>query len=291
MLGLLPLAAAVLVCAAPADKPAPAAFTVPESAPAVLAPVGGNAPYDFARAVRFGETLTYSARWNGFPIGFIHARVWPHPRELNGRRVAMLEVQIEGNDFLSLFYPVSATLKSYVDLQTGASLLFRRRSTLGKERVDDRVWFQYDRKDALGQPEPLALLEEFNGELIGRSAVRRLPGAVCDSVALAWRLRELPRTPDTVTPAVWFGNRYGSGQVAFRVGGKEKISLPNLGKFRCRWLHPQVAGDFAQAEVAKVEGICVENRTGTVMRAVGTLPIGRISIILTRAKDSALNKK
>lgn len=259
-----------------------AAVPAAASAPVAMQELGGNPPQPFHGAVRLGESFTYAARWNGFPIGRIHARVWPKARRLNGRPAAMLELRLEGNDFLSLFYPVAATMKSYVDLETGATLLFRRRTREGDYRADDRVLYLYDRRDALGRPKPQARTEQFTAGVIGKTQVKPLPGLVCDPLSLAWRLRVMPLKPGSVTPGLWVCDRYSNDAVAFRVGRGEAVDLPGLGRFPGLWLHPVTSGTVPGGAKVTVEGLCVQKDTHVILRAVITLPIGAITVNLVR---------
>ena len=194
----------------------------------------------------------------------------------------MLELRLEGNDFLSLFYPVTATMKSFVDLETGASLLFRRRTREGDYRADDRMVYLYDLRDAAGRPEPQARMEQFRGGIVGKTQVKPLPGLVCDPLALAWRLRAMPLPGGTTTPALWICDRYSNDAVSFRVGRSEVIELPGLGKFTGIWLHPIIAGFVPGGAKVTVEGLCVQKDTHVILRAVITLPIGAITVNLVR---------
>jgi uncharacterized protein (DUF2062 family) len=234
---------------------------------------GGNPPINIADRVPYGEEVTYQIRWNGFPAGVIRGRTWAKPRAVNGKPAAVFEIAVQANDFAALFFQLSATLRSFVDLDTGASLLFARRSREKNYQANDRVLFHYDRQNRRGQNEPVATVEELRDETLIQRETLKIPGYVCDPAGLAWYLRFIAlKAGENV--AVKVCDRYWTAKINLQVTQEEVIVVPDFGKVRCLKIVPEIP----EVSGVVVNGLWVDQESHIVMRAWLRCPFGEITV-------------
>lgn len=134
------VAGALLVGLAGISARAPAARAAEEvretDAAIPLAPPRGG--------LRVGERLGFHGRWLGIPVG----KGWIEVKaltELNGRAVYLIEAEARSNAFLSKFYPVRDTLRSYLDAETLRPVQFEKFQREGHYRAEEIVTFDYER--------------------------------------------------------------------------------------------------------------------------------------------------
>ncbi|MDR1534150.1 MAG: DUF3108 domain-containing protein [Planctomycetota bacterium] len=192
--------------------------------------------------VRPGEELIYQARWRGLPAGNLRLLA-KRQTTLRGRRVFVFELDVESNDFLSAFYPVSNSMNSYVDAASGRSYLLRRRISERNRQYKDRLEFKYDSRLANGLPNPVSSYSLVDG--LGRETVGRpipISGDMQDVVSAIYYLRglELRRPGDEC--AILLGGRRRPVLVRISVTGEERLEVPGLGAFDCLVIEPNAEG-------------------------------------------------
>ncbi|MBI4353700.1 MAG: DUF3108 domain-containing protein [Candidatus Omnitrophica bacterium] len=94
--------------------------------------------------LQVGERVSFQGRWLGIPVGYGWIEV-KELAELEGRSVYAVEAQIHSNDFLSTFYPVHDTLRSYLERDSLRPLRFEKYQREGHYRADEIVTFDYGR--------------------------------------------------------------------------------------------------------------------------------------------------
>lgn len=252
-----------------------------------------NAVVDLRSKVKLGEKLTYLAKWTGFPAGVLTARVWPSYMKLYGREVFMFELNLETNDFLSTFFPVSSSMKSYTEVANGRSLLFRRKVREGSYRANDRVIYDYLHLDKIGNSSPRMVVQEIGRGSLKQLSVIPLSGNVCDPLSLAWYMRILPLKKKGDSASVLIADRYSTGIVNFKVTDEELIDVPGVGRFECLVVSPEALDFESKQSLIETEGeatFWLEKNTLVLLRAEVQIPIGLAGALLASHENTDLDR-
>lgn len=257
------------------------------------APLVDNAPVDLTKHILLGEELTYVASWTGFPAGSVKTRVWSDYKELEGTKVFMFQATLETNDFVSMFYSIKNTLLSYTEANTGFSRVFSRKISEEDYQANDRVDYNYNHKNALGEPSPELLISLLRNNKVDKEETRSIPGKISDPLSFAWLVRGLEFDKIGSRKSLLIGDRFATGIVTLTLLAKERIILPDIGKFDCYVIKPEASTYDSNQNLLKVEGnarIWVEINTKIVIRAEADSPIGQASAVLTAYKNTNLDK-
>lgn len=256
-------------------------------------PLENNAPIDLTKHIILGEELTYIASWAGFPAGSVKTRVWIDFKEIENTKVFLFEATLKTNDFVSLFYPVKNTLHSYTEANTGFSRIFTRKISEESYTANDRVDFIYDKKTALGEPDPEVVISMIRNNKVDKDSTRSIPGKLSDPLSFAWLVRGLNFDKIGSRKSILIGDRFATGIVTLTLLAEEKIYLPDLGEFDCYLIKPEASTYDSNQNLLKIEGnalIWIEKHTKIVLRAEADSPIGQASAVLTSYKNTHLDK-
>ena len=135
--------------------------------------------------LRLGERLSFHGRWFGIPVGngWIEVKA---ATPFGDRQAYLIEAQGQSNEFLSTFYPIHDTLRSYVDRETLQPLHSEKQQREGHYRADETVTFDYHR-----------LLATYHSRLNGSTKTIPIPANVQDIVSAFYWLRTHPIAPPT----------------------------------------------------------------------------------------------
>ena len=255
------------------------------------APLRANRPVDLSRLLKPGEKLTYIAKWSGFPAGEITTRVWPRLREFDGHSCFMFEMNIESNDFISIFFPVRSQLRSLSDAAGGWSYLLRRRVHEGDYSGNDRVFFIYDRKAPDGRPAPQAQPAFIREQSTEETDPRDIPGHLCDPLGFAWYLRGIPLERRGDMASVLIADRFSTGIITLQVTGTETITIPGLGSYECIVVRPRATNYEGSQKLLNIEGqalLWLERNTRILLRAEADIPLGQVGVTLIDHEETRL---
>jgi len=257
------------------------------------AKVGNNLPVNLADYLRNDEKLTYVVKWNGFPIGKIQTSVWSVIRKFDDKACYMLKLDVESNDFLSMFYKIRSSLSSLADVKNGWSYLYRRRAVEGGYRGNDRVVFEYNNKDKNGKPAPMAFPYLIRWEEVEELKPFELPGKICDPVTLIWYLRGIPLQQIGDSVSILLADRYSLLKTKWSVSGYNKINLPLLGSYDSIIISPSLLLSSDNKNLLDVTGqasFWLEKNTRIILRAEANLEIGQLGVTLVSEDNTRLQE-
>lgn len=256
-------------------------------------PLRDNPVLSLRTHINLGEELTYTASWEGFPAGNLHARVWPKLVNNDGTPLAMFELRIKSNDFISAFYPVNSQIRSYVEIDTGVSRVFSRKMREDDYRTNDVVVFDYASKDSMGNSTPKIDISLIRGNIQESQTSRNIPGRISDPLAFGWLIRALPIERVGDKAAVIICDRYATGIVSLTVLDEERIVVPYLGEFDCLLVRPEATTYSGKENLLQFKGearFWVEKNTRIILKAESSLPIGKASAVLASYENCDLDK-
>ncbi len=250
-----------------------------------------NPDIPLQRYVRTGEELRYQANWRGFPAGSIRLTA-KRLVTLQNRPVFVFELNVESNDFLSAFYPVSTSINSYVDAQNGRSYLIRRRVAERNRQYKDRLEFKYDFRLPNGLPDPISKYSMVgdNGKEVA-SHPFPIPGNMQDMVSVIYYIRgvNLHKVGDSCSLLV--GGRKKPVITNIIVTGEERITVPNLGSFDCLVVEPHTDGTNLSGNLVATRGgekVWLERNSRIPVQVSAELPMGSVFATLVQAENSEL---
>jgi len=243
--------------------------------------------------VQLGENLTYLAKWNGIPAGTISLKVWPTKRRVRDREAFLFELHSESNDFLSVFYEINSTIKSYADIATARSYLFRRSLREGRYRANDRLLFDYDHKDDEGMVAPVSRFARIRPDHVAAKEPLQIPGNLQDPLSIVYYLRHFDFTGVGTQHNVLMGTRRSTSLVQLTTIAEERIHLPQLGTFDCTVVEPKGDENADEDSLAKTKGyahVWLEKNTRIPLMATVAIPIGKAAASLVSAENCILTK-
>lgn len=243
--------------------------------------------------VQLGETLTYLGKWNGIPSGTISLRVWPTKRRVRDRQAMLFELHTESNDFLSMFYEVNSTLKSYADVESGRSYLFRRSLREGRYRANDRLQFDYDNRDDEGLVTPVSRFARIRPDHVTPKEPSPIPGNLQDPLSIVYYLRHFDFSGVGTSHTILMGTRKNTSLVQLTTIAEERIHIPQLGTFETSVVEPKGDENADPDSLAKTKGyarVWLEKHTRIPLMATVSIPIGKASASLISAENCVLDK-
>lgn len=249
-----------------------------------VSPLSRNPDIQMDNLFQMGERLVYVAKWSGIPGGFITSRAWPVKRQYRQQEVYLFEMQIETNDFISAFYPIQSTIRSFVDAETGHSLLFSRNVREGTYRAHDRTRFEYTHQNELGVPSPVALTTMVREQESEARPPRPIPGPLADPLSIAYYMRHLEVTHPGDSADVLVSDRDRVSRVTVTLLRFEQIHLRGIGTFDCLVIQPSAREHGGLNDgLLKTEGavtVWVERNTKIPLFGEVDIPIGRATAVL-----------
>ncbi len=240
---------------------------------------------------RVGEKLTYLAKWRFVPAGEVTLQV-RRVAKVRDRDALVFEMRTEANDFLSMFYEVNDSFKSFVDVADGKSYLFRRQVREGRYLANDRLEFDYAKVGELGLPEPVSQYSKYEAE---KEPVfktpRPIPGPVQDPLSIVYYLRHLKFDSLGASHQVLMGSRKQVSIVTFTAARFETLDLGELGHFDCVVVSPKSSDTVGSDGLIVANGaaeIWLEKNTGVPLFAKVDIPVGTATIQLIKAENTDL---
>jgi len=243
--------------------------------------------------VQLGENLTYLAKWNGIPAGTITLKVWPTKRRVRDREAFLFELHSESNDFLSVFYEINSTIKSYADIECARSYLFRRSLREGRYRANDRLLFDYENKDDEGMAAPVSRFARIRPDHVAAKEPLQIPGNLQDPLSIVYYLRHFDFSGVGTQHNVLMGTRSSTSLVQLTTIAEERIHLPQLGTFECTVVEPKGDENADADSLAKTKGyahVWLEKRTRIPLMATVAIPIGKAAASLVCAENCVLQR-
>lgn len=256
-------------------------------------PLQNNPPLELTEYITLGEELDYIASWAGFPAGSIKTLVWKNLKEVASQECFLFEATIETNDFVSLFYPVKNTLHSYTEAATGYSRIFTRKIKEEDYQANDRVDYDYDNKNRLGEDYPVINISLIRNNTVEKLPPQSIPGKLSDPLSLAWLIRGLNFNKESSRTSMLISDRFGTGVITLTLISEEVIKLPELGRYDCYVIKPEASTYDSNQNFIKIEGnarIWIEKNTRIILRAEAESPIGQASAVLTSCKNTNLKE-
>ncbi len=254
-----------------------------------------NPDIPLQRYVRTGEELHYQANWRGLPAGSIRL-IAKRLVTLQNRPVFVFELNVESNDFLSAFYPVSTSINSYVDAANGRSYLIRRRVAERSREYKDRLEFKYDFRLPNGIADPVSKYSMVgdNGKEVA-SMPFPIPGNMQDMVSIISDLRGMNLKNVGESCSLIVGGRRKPVITTVTVVGEERISLPSVGTFDCLVVEPRTDGTNLSGNLVATRGseqVWLERNTLIPVQVSAELPkpMGTIYATLVGMDNSALSR-
>lgn len=278
--------------AAEATAPVDAGSATDSADPSTPEPLTRNPDIQMDGFFQMGERLVYMAKWSGIPGGFITSRVWPVKREYRREEVYLFEMQMETNDFISTFYPIQSTIRSFVDAETGHSLLFSRNVREGTYRAHDRTRFEYDHKNELGVTTPVAITSMVREAETEVRPPRPIPGSLADPLSIAYYMRHLDVSKPGDTAEILVSDRDRVSRVTVSLLRFEQIHLRGIGTFDCFVIQPAAREHGGLNDgLLKTDGavtIWVEKNTKIPLFGEVDIPIGRATAVLVDFENTDL---
>lgn len=242
-----------------------------------------------------GEELKYQAKWRGLPAGSIHLSA-KRLVKLKNRPVFVFELNVESNDFLSAFYPVSTSINSYVDALNGRSYLIRRRVSERSRDYKDRLEFKYDFRLPNGLPDPVSKYSMVgeNGQEVA-SQPFPIPGNMQDMISIIYYIRGMNLQKVGDSCQLLIGGRKKPVITSVSVIGEENINVPGFGNFDCLIVEPITDGTNLSGNLVATRGgerVWLEKNTLIPVMVTAELPkpLGTVAATLVHAENSELLK-
>ncbi len=243
--------------------------------------------------VQPGEELRFQAKWRGLPAGTIRCSA-KRVAMLKNRPVFVFEVNIESNDFLNAFYPVSTNINSYVDAKTGRSYLIRRRVSERNREYKDRLEFKYDFRRDNGIPDPVSKYS-----MVGESGKEEanqpfpIPGNMQDMVSAIYYIRGMNLKEVGDSCNFLLGGRKKPVVTRIEVVDTEEVRIPNIGTFDCLVVEPHTDGTNLSGNLMATRGgerIWLERNTlvPVMVQAELPKPMGTVLATLIHADNCDL---
>jgi len=262
---------------------APAAVTVRQRFAHVDMPAR-----DLAQVAQIGERLVYGIKWKGLAAGQATLSV-NRKTSVSGRPTYYLSLETASNDFLSTFYHVEDRVRSYVDADTGRSVLYVRDLREGGSTANDYVQFDYDRNLQYYRP----VRTEVQETRAPQPPPRPIPGPVQDPLSVVYYLRHFSLEPGE-TREIAVGRRGKTALLEVTAKHVDRISLPGLGEFEALVveLEDSAAGGPYAPNLFVARGatrVWVERHTRIPLMARTSLPkIGAVEVLLHHAANCPL---
>ncbi len=187
------------------------------------------------------ESLVYSVRWLGMPVGHITAST-NGIKEINGRKAYELEVIAKTNAFCSAIYKIDDRFVSYMDAENFHTLrheAYRREGRYKKDAVTD---FDHVNKKA-----------HFKNLLDGSEKTIDIPYGVQDTLSACYYFRLLPvELDEKIEYAVY--NNEDIYQLFGIIKVKDFIRLPKSGRKPAFHIQPYAQLQGEQVKKGRVSG-------------------------------------
>ncbi len=249
-----------------------------------------NDAYALGDVAKVGEKLVYQVRWKGIPGGLITMRA-KRTKRVGKRKALSLEMNIESNDFVSVFYEVNSTITSLAYTDTGASILMKRKLAEGRRRVDDRLQFDYEHVNTEGLVEPVSRYSKVNKGETKSSNPRPIPGPLQDSLSVVYYMRHLRFAEIGEEHLVLIGSRKRVDIVSIKAKEFARRRTP-YGLFDCVVVEPKGEEKTDRTNIVAAKGaakIYLEKSTGIPVFLSVAVPIGNATAELISAENVDLS--
>ncbi len=247
-----------------------------------------NAPLSLSDVTRPGERLLYVVEWNGVPAGTVQLQVKRQAR-VRGRDAFELELRSESNEFISNFYEVYSIVRSYADVESGTSYLYRRNVVEGRRKANDRLEFRYDNTASDGRSLPVSQYSRVKGDKIVRNPERPIPGPLQDPLSIIYYMRHFTFDAEGEAHRILLGTKQESSVITLTAHDFDRIVLDRLGAYDAVAIEP--TGSETEENIAVTEGspvIWVERHTRIPLLIEAEIPIGKVTVRLLEAEKSDL---
>ena len=206
------------------------------------------------------ESLKYTIRWLGLPVGYITASI-KGIRKINGRRAYYLEVIAKTNDFCSAIYKVDDKFVSYMDVETFSTLrheVYRREGKYKKDAVTDfdHITRKAHFKNLLDESE-----KEFD-----------IPEGTQDTLSACYYFRLLPvEVGKRIEYAVC--NNEKNYKLLGVVESKGMIRVPKLGRRESLYIQPYAKLKGEKVKKGRVSGYFSVDSKRTPLLAIVQAPM------------------
>lgn len=255
-----------------------------------------NPDKNLDQVAKVGEKLEYALKWKGMPAGKAVMEI-KRQRNLRGRLADEIELSYQTNNFVDAFYPVDSSVKSFVDVQSGASQMFKRKLREGRvkaRKVDDRLEFDQQFAWPDGRVAPASVYSKEKNGKTDKNEPLPLPGNVQDSLSAIYYLRNFKFDKVGDSHKMLVGSRKRVDIVTMTASSFEQIEVPGVGKFDAVVVNPEGDQDAERSTLLSTEGdvdIWLEKNSGIPLKIeVGVASIGGVTVILTGAANSGLEQ-
>jgi hypothetical protein len=186
---------------------------------AVLAALAAR-PTKAADPIFCGETLKYEMSWGPFNGGTMTIATSPRIT-FEGRDAYRIELEAISNDFISTFFVVRDSIRSWIDAETLQSIRYEKHTVEGKHVRDERIDFDFSAR-------------------IARQGRKEVPfdPPIFDSLSAIYYVRNHELIADRpLEIAVVSGSR--AYRLVIDVLGEETVKTPE-GVFLARVVHPKM---------------------------------------------------
>jgi Protein of unknown function (DUF3108) len=230
-----------------------------------------------------GEKLTYSIKWGAVDAG--QAVLTVKRREQygpGGPQVWNVHCKTRSNAFVSIFYVVRDDIQTLIDVESGHSHKFKMQKNEGNIHATENIQFDYEAREA----KYARTQRDMVSDKI-RSKVIRLPGRVHDPLSCLYYVRgmdlkvgEKRQLTINTSKKNWL--------MTINVLREEQQEISGLGKVTCLVVEPvaQFQGIFVRKGKMTV---WLEKTTKIPLMMKVNIPVGSVSVILTKAENSALS--
>jgi len=247
-------------------------------------------PKGIDKVLRVGEKLVYRVTRNRVPIGEATFSV-KRKTSVQGREACYFSMESRSNKAAGVIYRVNNSFKSYVDCETGQSLLFvrdTRQGTYKVQRSKDRMEFDYQ-KSLVNYTK----IEEGGARNV---VAKPIPGSVQDPLSVFYYLRGFPLVAGKTREVLVAAPELTRILVvnALRV---EELSLPGIGRFDTNLLELNNGG---AEKGSYTPGIFVstgpiqiwaETHTNIPLKAIFFLPVlGKVTVVLQNTENTWLSR-
>ncbi len=225
-----------------------------------------------------GERLEYRVRLKGLPGGSATMSVGAREKT-DGRETVTLGLRMRSNAFVSkiLRYPLDNRWTSVLETKTGGTLSFS---------IDKKERKRRDLEETTVSPKTLSgsyYRRRHNGAEEKRKF--RLDKLTQDSLSLFYHVRRMPLVLATAE-SITILHRDKPHKLRLMVDGLEQITVPGVGTFWAKIVHPSVGPGLFSAKGQAT--LWLEEETHVMLKMVVEAPKANASMTLIKVERSPL---
>lgn len=249
-----------------------------------------NFPLPLDQVTQVGEKLVYRIKWQGVPAGELTLRTRRLLSVYGNRRAIIFEMHSQSNDFVSVFYPVDSIIKSYADVATGQSYMFRRNIKEGKRRFNTSQKFIYNYVTNSGKKQAVSIYSKTKKNQTSTKPPQPIPGPVQDPLSLVYYLRHFSFDEIGQQHRILVGGRKRTEIITVTAIKFEPLKL-KLGTFDCVVVEPTGEKGVKRDNLCVATGtalVWLEKNTRIPLRISVKVPIGQVTATLIKATKTNL---